>query len=178
MKLSKSGWSYSYKTVIPVTCTIILFVFTISAMIFSFREHIIEEKKIKIRELVETTWAILDDHNRQVLRGEISLKGAQKRVIRITSSLRYGPEMKDYFWITDMHPRQLMHPYHKVPFGYDLSEYKDRMGNRLFVKMRDIVKNNGSGYHTYYWQWKDHPGRVVSKISYLYFLFFNNVFSE
>ncbi len=136
-------------------------------MIFSFRSHIINEKKVKIKELVETTWTILSAYNDQVERGEISLSEAKKRTIQITSKLRYGSEMKDYYWITDMHPHQLMHPYHKVPYGYDLSDYVDSHDNRLFVEFRDLVKKSGSGYHTYYFQWKDNPKKIVPKISYV-----------
>jgi PAS domain S-box-containing protein len=167
MQLKKPGWVRSYKTFIPVGCTVVLFVITITVMIFSFRAHIINEKKLKIRELVETAYSILTAYNDRVMRGELSKDEAKKRALQITSKLRYGPGMKDYFWITDMYPHQLMHPYHKVPYGYDLSGYKDHHGNRLFVEFRDLVKESGSGYHTYYWQWKDNPKKIVPKISYV-----------
>ena len=57
--------------------------------------------------------------------------------------LRYGPEGKDYFWIIDMHPRGIMHPYLPDLEGVDLSDYQDSNGTRPFV---EFCQNRQSSY--------------------------------
>ncbi len=81
--------------------------------------------------------------------------------------LRYGDEGKDYFWITDMHPTMVMHPYLPELDGQDLTNYEDQRGKKLFVAFVDAVRENGSGFVDYYWQWKDDPDRIVPKLSYV-----------
>ena len=81
--------------------------------------------------------------------------------------MRWGDEGKDYFWITDMHPTMIMHPYLPELDGQDLTSYQDKAGNHLFVAMVDEVEKNGSGFVEYYWQYKDDPSRIVPKLSYV-----------
>ena len=82
-------------------------------------------------------------------------------------SLRYGDDGKDYFWISDMHPRMIVHPYRPELNGQDLSEYSDRAGKRLFVEFTRLVRADGAGYSEYLWQWKDDERRIVPKLSYV-----------
>jgi methyl-accepting chemotaxis protein len=69
----------------------------------------------------------------------------------IIENLRYGPEMKDYFWINDMHPTMIMHPYKPELNGRDLSQNEDPNGKRLFVEFVNICRQNGEGFVDYYW---------------------------
>ena len=48
---------------------------------------------------------------------------AQKTAISRIQYLRYGEENKDYFWITDMTPTMIMHPFRKDLNGKDLTEF-------------------------------------------------------
>jgi PAS domain S-box-containing protein len=82
-------------------------------------------------------------------------------------TLRYGDDGKDYFWISDMHPRMIVHPYRPELNGQDLSEYSDRAGKRLFVEFTRLVRADGAGYSEYLWQWKDDDRRIVPKLSYV-----------
>ena len=81
--------------------------------------------------------------------------------------MRYGPESKDYFWINDMQPRLIMHPYRTDLEGKDIAGFTDPSGKHLFVEVVRTVKNSGAGYVDYQWQWKDDPDRIVPKISYV-----------
>jgi len=49
--------------------------------------------------------------------------------------------MKDYFWINDMHPRMVIHPYRTDLNGKDLSDYQDPNGKRVFVEFVNIKTN-------------------------------------
>ncbi|MGD8971256.1 MAG: cache domain-containing protein, partial [Desulfobacterales bacterium] len=89
------------------------------------------------------------------------------RAVEELRRLRYGPESKDYFWINDMHPHLIMHPYRPDLEGKDISGFSDPSGKKLFVEFVKTVKNDGAGYVDYRWQWKDDPQRIVPKISYV-----------
>lgn len=67
------------------------------------------------------------------------------------AALRYGPENKDYFWINDMHPKMVMHPYKPKLNGKDLSENKDPNGKKLFVEFVKVCRENGDGFVDYHW---------------------------
>ena len=69
----------------------------------------------------------------------------------IIENLRYGPESKDYFWINDMHPTMIMHPYKPKLNGKDLSQSKDPNGKKLFVEFVNVCREKGEGYVDYYW---------------------------
>jgi signal-transduction protein with cAMP-binding, CBS, and nucleotidyltransferase domain len=81
--------------------------------------------------------------------------------------MRYGSTRKDYFWITDMRPFMIMHPYRTELIGQNLSNYKDNHGNKLFEEAIAMVKSQDEGFINYYWQWKDDTTRVVPKLSYV-----------
>ncbi len=92
---------------------------------------------------------------------------AQSLAIEHVRHLRYGPELKDYFWINDMHPHIIMHPYRTDLEGKDISNFTDPRGKRLFVECVRVVRESRAGYVDYEWQWKDDPNRIVPKISFV-----------
>ena len=92
---------------------------------------------------------------------------AQQKAIAEIKQIRYGEEMKDYFWITDMQPNMIMHPYRSDLDGKSLNDFKDPHGKRLFVEFVNVVKKDEQGYVDYMWQWKDDSLRIVPKLSYV-----------
>ena len=82
-------------------------------------------------------------------------------------ALRYGKEGKDYFWIQDMQPRMVMHPYRSDLNGKDVSEFTDPRGVAIFVEFARQVERAGEGYLNYVWQWKDDPTRLEPKESFV-----------
>ncbi len=122
-----------------------------------------------IRELTNSAWSVLLEYAEEEKKGNLSRDEAQKRAVSDIRYLRYGDERKDYFWITDMAPRMVMHPYKPQLDGEDLSGKagEDPTGKKLFVEMVEVCKEQGSGYVEYMWQWKDDPTRIVPKLSYV-----------
>lgn len=168
MRLFKIDGGRVCKFFIPVICTAVLFIITTTILISSFRGYALDAEKLKIKELVETAWSILEAYDHQVQRSERSLEEAQQAALSTVSHLRYGNELKDYFWITDnMHPRLLIHPYLDLPYGYDLSQFTDVKGKPLFLESKKAVENGGAGYFSCYFQWKDDPNKIAEKISYV-----------
>jgi PAS domain S-box-containing protein/putative nucleotidyltransferase with HDIG domain len=153
---------------LPALLTVLLFVTAIFFIILpELEKNFMARKQEMIREETETAWSLLNDYRNRELSGELSTSEAQLRAILRIGKLRYGPEKKDYFWINDMKPRMLMHPYRSDLVNKDVSEFKDSNGKRLFFEMVQVVQRQGAGYVDYLWQWKDDPAKIVPKISYV-----------
>ncbi len=160
--------SFFVNIILPTLLTILLFIIAIFFIIIpSSRKNLLDRKREMIRELTNSTWNLLDSYHQKVSAGELTLAEAQQEAISNISSLRYGDENKDYFWITDMQPRMIVHPYRSDLDGEDLSDFTDSHGKKLFVEFVKTVKSNGAGYVDYYWQWKDDSLRIVPKLSYV-----------
>ena len=153
---------------LPVVLTVLLFIMTIFLLILPMmEERLMEGKREVIRELVASAWSSLDGFARQERQGTLTREKAQALAIDHIRGLRYGQESKDYFWINDMQPRMVMHPYRPDLEGKDISTFSDPAGKRLFLSCVEIVQTNGAGYVDYRWQWMDDPSRIVPKISYV-----------
>jgi len=156
------------RLILPVSLTVILFGITIFLLLLPLiEEKLLDGKREMIRELTESSWSILAAHAQKEKDGRLTREQAQASAIENLRRLRYGPEFKDYFWINDMHPRAIMHPYRPDLEGKDISNFTDPNGKRLFVEFVKIVRAQKAGYVDYEWQWKDDPNRIVPKISYV-----------
>ncbi|WP_207681775.1 cache domain-containing protein [Desulfonema magnum] len=156
------------RIILPVVLTVLLFVMTIFLLILPLVEaKLTEGKREVIRELTEVAWSSLNVYAEKEKNGQLTLGEAQASAIEHLRSLRYGPELKDYFWINDMHPRIIMHPYRPDLEGKNISNFADPSGKRLFVEFVKTVSAYGAGYVNYQWQWKDDPSRIVPKISFV-----------
>ncbi|MBI5129935.1 MAG: methyl-accepting chemotaxis protein [Rhodopseudomonas palustris] len=108
-----------------------------------------QQKQIELRNLTDLAIAIVKDEHDAAQRGELKADEAQKRALSRISKLRYGG--KEYFFITDMQSRMLMHPIATQLIGQDQTNTRDPNGKPLFTEMVDIVRRNGSGYVDYAW---------------------------
>ena len=138
----------------------------------AFREELLAFKKEYLKSEVQTAIAVLekgfkDAHDTQKLRevfrdqiqntvntaygvieavskeNGLSLEEKQKKAAGLIKALRYGPENKDYFWINDLHPTMVMHPYKPEMDGQDLTENKDPNGKHLFVEFARVAAGKG-----------------------------------
>ncbi|QWR77456.1 methyl-accepting chemotaxis protein [Candidatus Magnetomonas plexicatena] len=123
-----------------------------------------DEKKTKQRHLVDTAYSVLDYYYKQAKDGKITDDEAKKAAMAQVKALRY--EEKEYFWINDMHPKMIMHPYKPELDGKDLSDFKDPKGKKLFVEFVETVKKNKSGFVPYIWA-KPNSTVLAPKISYV-----------
>src|SRR5210317_2154858 len=98
--------------VFPSILAIILFILSIFVVILpSFEENIMDKKKEMISELTNTAWSLLEEFDREYRQQKFSREEAQQLAASRIEQIRYGKENKDYFWIIDMHPTMIMHPY-------------------------------------------------------------------
>jgi len=154
--------------IMPSVLAIVLFLATIWVLLIpSFERALLDRKREMIRELTHAAWSIMADAERQAAAGRMTREEAQTEARDRIASLRYGHENKDYFWLQDMHPRMVMHPYRTDLNGHDLSDYRDPRGMRIFVEFADVVRRHQEGYIDYVWQWPDDPRRLEPKESYV-----------
>ena len=133
----------------------------------SARAKLVESKRQKTLEETQTAWSLLEHYHGMEEAGMITREEAQARAKEALRSLRYGPEMNDYFFIIDFRPAMIMHPFKPEMEGSELSDYKDPKGNALFVKMVEVCRSSGEGFANYFWQYKDDASRIVEKTSYV-----------
>ncbi|MGM0626426.1 MAG: DUF294 nucleotidyltransferase-like domain-containing protein [Bacteroidota bacterium] len=154
--------------IIPAIVAILLFFLSVWLFIIPIVEkNMMDAKKEMIGELTNTAWSLIDEYYQDYQDSVYSLEEAKKLAARKVELMHYGPENKDYFWITDTSPSMIMHPYRKDLNGRDLTDYEDPNGLKLFVEAAAIVDSAGEGYLNYYWQLRDDTTRIVKKISFV-----------
>jgi CBS domain-containing protein len=167
----KKFTAFHFKIVLPVIIAMVLFLASLFVIIVPiFHENMMDSKKEMERELTRTATSIIHRYIEQEQQGLLTRAQAQQKAIAEMNELRYGKEMKDYFWITDMQPKMIMHPYRQDLIGKDLSNYtdsKDRSGKKLFVEFVNLIEKNNEGFLEYLWQWKDDSTQLVPKLSYV-----------
>ncbi len=154
--------------ILPTALTIGVFILLIFRFLVPYFEHnLLVQKKGMIRELVNVAVSTAAKFRLEAERGIMTEAEARARAVAQIQGMRYGVGNKDYFWITDLLPRMIMHPYRSDLNGRDLSGFSDPEGKKLFVEMVRVVRAKKSGYVDYIWQWMDESERIVPKISYV-----------
>jgi methyl-accepting chemotaxis protein len=131
---------------ILVAPAIMAFVMTLWAVFYLlplFEENILKEKQTATRHVVETTFGLLAEIDGQVKNGTIAPEDGKKLAAQRLSNLRY--EDKEYFFISDLQPRMVMHPINPGLNGKDLTDVKDPSGKPIFLEFARICKEKGGG---------------------------------
>jgi len=159
---------FAARIVLPAAAAMVLFTLAIFAMVLPrFEQILLERKKEMIRELTNSAASILTEYAADEAAGRTTRAQAQSAAVERIRDLRYGAEGKDYFWITDMHPTMIMHPYRTDLEGTNVGAYMDANGVRVFVEFVNAVRQKEEGYVEYLWQWKDDAHRIVPKLSFV-----------
>ncbi|SHO57910.1 DUF294 nucleotidyltransferase-like domain-containing protein [Vibrio quintilis] len=168
---SPSLTRFSLRIVLPTIAAIVLFVTAIIYVIVPLVEDsMLGQKRQMLKALTSTAVSIADNYVTLAQRGVLSTETAQQQAAAEIKAMRYGPENKDYFFITDMHPRMVMHPYRSDLKGKDLTHYTDSentSGVPVFTEITKLVKTAQHGFLEYQWQWKDDPTVTAAKMTYV-----------
>ncbi|NOR86006.1 MAG: PAS domain-containing protein, partial [Bacteroidales bacterium] len=168
MKSKNRFRSFFFSVVIPSFLTIVLFIISIYFIIIpEFEHNILNRKREMIKELTNTAVSVLSNFENDERDSLLTRNEAQKQALSKIEYLRYGEKNKDYFWITDMRPFMIMHPYRKDLNGNELSSFEDAHGKKLFVEIVDTINSSNEGFVDYMWQWKDDTAKIVPKLSYV-----------
>ena len=167
----KTSTDFYLGILLPTVVAIILFIASIFTIIVPvFHHNMMNQKMEMIKELTTSAASIIDHYILKEESGVMTREKAQKEAVNVIKEMRYGRDNKEYFWITDMQPVMVMHPYSTELIGKDLKNFKDngdKSGKRLFVEFVELVRQDNEGYLEYLWQLKDDPTKTAKKLSYV-----------
>lgn len=156
------------RTVLPFIVTAVLFVTAMFFIIIPLlHKNRIERKKLAIKDLTNTAWESLNFYNSLSEKGLLTQEQAKDYAKAHIRSLRYGEDMKNYFWIIDMRGRVIVNPYSPHLEGLNQISLKDKQGKFFIKEFITTARDNQGGYVEYLWQWKDDPERIETKVSYI-----------
>jgi len=172
MRRSGALRTFMQTTWVKIAIPIVLSVVLIFGVIFAVQipntyNALLERKKSALQDNVMVAWNLVQSCYTMELQGLLAAGEGQEMAIQMLARMRFGPELKDYFWINDTRPFMIMHPYLPELNGMDLSNYKDATGKNLFMEMVRKSSATGGSFVDYQWQWQDNSERILPKISYV-----------
>jgi methyl-accepting chemotaxis protein len=131
-------------------------------LIVGQHDQALAARKASAREHVQIAHAYLVHAHAQERAGRQTREQAQAAARAAIGAMRYGDS--GYFWINDMRPRLVMHPFEPELEGQDVSGMKDPNGLALFQAFMETVRRQGSGFVDYQWPKPGHaqPADMVS----------------
>jgi methyl-accepting chemotaxis protein len=124
----------------------------------------IEGRQLAVRQNVETAASVLHWAQSLEEKGTLGRAQAQALAVQALKRLRYGGQ--EYFWINDMTPRMVMHPYKPELEGQLVGAIKDPTGKPLFLRFVEMVREHQAGFVSYQWP-KPGLDQPVEKLSYV-----------
>jgi methyl-accepting chemotaxis protein len=123
-----------------------------------------QQKQIELKHLAELALAVAKDEQAAGQASGAPAAESQKRALSRIAALRYGGG--DYFFVTDLDNKMLMHPTAPQLIGKDMSNTRDPKGRAFNADMVNAVKQHGGGVVDYYWA-KPGSDQPVPKLSYV-----------
>jgi methyl-accepting chemotaxis protein len=127
-------------------------------------DSLMQEKRTATKSAVETAYSVIQYFGELASAGTMPVEEAKTNAMAEIRSIRYMGD--NYYWITDLAPKMVMHPIKPDLDGQDLSNSKDPHGTFLFVEMAKVAKASGEGFVPYMWA-KPGKDKPVEKISYV-----------
>jgi methyl-accepting chemotaxis protein len=132
--------------------------------LYTARDNLIEERKVKSRSLVELAASLAQAAEARARAGEIPLDVAKADALARIRELRY--EDDNYFWVNDLDGILLMHPHRANAIGTSVLGLKDAAGTLMYQKFLAVARESGAGFVDYVGR---RPGTDVNaaKLSYV-----------
>ncbi len=117
--------------------------------LLGLRSEMMADRQDKTRNVVEVAHTLIAHYEAQERAGSLSRDAAQAAAKAALRALRH--DGSEYFFLTDLSPRMMMHPIKPELDGKDLSQDADPTGKKLFVEFVRVVKASGAGFVDYQW---------------------------
>ena len=155
------------RVTIPTIASLIIFLVVLFVVHMpAVRDNMIRQRKETLKDMTHVAVGVLSYLYEQEQKGRMSRQEAQSKAAEIISLMRFGNNNKDYFWISDVFSKMVMHPYMPELDGRDMKNISDFKGRLIFKDMVNATAD-GDGYVKYIWQWQDMPDKVGPKISHV-----------
>lgn len=149
-----------------------VFVTLLSVVVFiyiyilpQYEKNITDSKKEIIKELTYSAWSSISYFHGLAENNIITIPEAKQQAIAYILTIRYGKNMKDYFWISSIDNEIIGHPY--ITDKEKFADYKDPTGKYPVREMSKLALEKSEGYIEYYWQVRDNSDEVLPKISFV-----------
>ncbi|MFD1626227.1 bacteriohemerythrin [Azospirillum griseum] len=132
--------------------------------LLGLRGAMMTDRQDKTRTVVEVAHTLIGHYEAQERNGTLTRDAAQAAAKAALRALRH--DGSEYFFLTDLSSRMIMHPIKPDLEGKDMAQTTDPKGKNLFLEFNRVVKTNGSGFVDYLWP---KPGFAdpVPKLSYV-----------
>ncbi len=160
----------SFKTqliLIMILLMVLFYVLLNSVYMPSIHSSLWEEKEQQVQNLVQSQITVLEHFHDQAASGQIDQDQAKQMAQDLIAEIRFGPREADYFWINDMQPKMITHPYNPELEGQNVSDIQDPDGVYLFDEFVHVAREKGAGFVPYQWQYYDQEDRIEPKLSYV-----------
>jgi len=153
---------------LPAFLVVALFGITVFFFILPRLEaSILASRQSSVRELVRSIKHVLNSYQDDVDKGLTDLADAQNRALRRIRSFRYGTDMDNYFWVSDLKGRFHMHPIRRDLVDHDLATITDPQARYLLQESIDIATRQKSGFIAYMWKNRPDAPQMHSKLAYV-----------
>ncbi|WP_448207708.1 bacteriohemerythrin [Azospirillum sp. sgz302134] len=132
--------------------------------LYGLRAEMMKDRQDKTRSVVEVAHGVVAHFEALERKGSLTRDAAQAAAKDALRRLRHSGD--EYFFVTDLSPRMIMHPIKPEMEGQDQSQTADPNGKRLFVEFAQVVKAQGAGFVDYLWP-KPGSAQPIPKISYV-----------
>jgi len=140
------------------------FILAITWIYGKLRSDLHTGKEAMVANAVATAWGVVEHYANQAASGVMDRETAQQAAIEALRHTRF--EGNNYFWINDLTPVMIMHPFSPQLNGKNLSNNRDPEGKALFVEMVEVARSKGEGFVKYLWA-KPGSSEPVPKISFV-----------
>jgi len=180
--------SLKYKLQIILFLTLGGFILLGSISLFSEKHTMLEEKKLKLINLVEMAYSLVDAEYKDFKNGVIDEDTARNNALSVINKLRYNSlRQQEYIFIvsnTSPYPKMILYPpssslnntvldsnqYNlatKIVYGNNGDEIKLNTKENIFKMMLDVVNKNKEGFVSYLWRGNSSSSNFDEKISYI-----------
>ena len=129
-----------------------------------FKAAIWQQRQAALKDLTATAHSAVTAEHTLFKAGKQSEDAARRNAMQRLAQLRYGNN--EYYFISDLDARMVMHPARPELDGKDMSDFKDPNGVKLFIAFADTVRRAGAGYVGYAWP-RAGAEAPVQKLSYV-----------
>lgn len=120
-----------------------------SYAIDAYKKSVTSAHKRQLKNITLFMETFLKNKYEQVQSGVISEEEAQWAALEELRNFRYGNN--DYVWVADYNGFYLSHPDPRMNME-DFSEARDVFGNYVLMPLINQARENGEGYHSFWWQ--------------------------
>ena len=157
-------WSIFSKILVASGISVFLMALTIDLVLIPvFKQRLVNAKRSAVHEAVTIVYATLSDYAAREARGELTREGAQFAASETIRKIRYKDN--DYFWISDVGGRIVMHP--ERPDLDGKAQVQDSTGRKIFAEFAAVASTNkDGGFVEYHWP-KQGQNTPIEKLSYV-----------